>query len=145
MDELELLKKIDVIRERANVGYKEAKEALDAAGGDLISALIQLEEDNRSWTGRLHGKGEELLRLFREAWGKGARKKIRLKRGDRVIFELPAGVGLLGVAGMLLSGELAALGALGTLTAMLSGCTLELGESEEGAGQLSEGQPELQS
>lgn len=144
MDELELLKKIDVIRERTNAGYREAKEALEAAGGDLIAALIRIEEGDRSWAEGLHDKGEELLRFFRESLGKGVRKKIRLRKGDRVIFELPAGVGLLGVAGMLLSGELAALGALGTLYAVLSGCTLEIGASEEDAGQQPEGQPEPQ-
>ncbi|MGB9792280.1 MAG: DUF4342 domain-containing protein [Thermacetogeniaceae bacterium] len=141
---MELLKKIDIIRARANVGYKEAKEALDAAGGDLINALIQLEERDKSWAGRLHDKGEEVLHLLREACEKGVRKRIRLKRGDRVVFELPAGVGLLGVAGMLLSGELAALGALGTLTAMLSGFTLEIGDSGGDAVQEPEGQQEPQ-
>lgn len=142
MDEMELLKKIDIIRARANVGYKEAKEVLDAAEGDLVKALILLEEQRKSWAGKLQDKGEEVLDLLKEICEKGVRTKIRLKRDDRTLIEVPAGVGLLGMAGMLLSGELAVLGAVGTLTAMLSRCTLEIGDREEDALPQAEGQPE---
>lgn len=131
MDELDLLKKIDIIRARANVGYKKAKEVLDEAGGDLIRALIHLEEERESWAGKLQDKGEELVHTLKDIYEKGAHTRIRLKKDDNTLFEVPAGVGLLGLAGMLLSGELALLGAVGTLTAMLSGCTLEIGGRED--------------
>ena len=35
-----MLEKIDAIRERMDVGYKEAREALEQAGGDLVEALV---------------------------------------------------------------------------------------------------------
>lgn len=142
MDEMELLKKIDIIRARTNVGYKEAKEALDEAGGDLVKALIHLEEERESWAGKLQDKGEELLHILKDIYEKGAHTKIRLKKDDKTLFEVPAGVGLLGVAGMLLSGELAVLGAVGTLTAMLSRCTLEIGGGENNPAPETGQQPE---
>ena len=45
MDELE---KVEKLREKANVTYTEAKEALDNAGGDLLDALIYLEKQGRA-------------------------------------------------------------------------------------------------
>jgi len=39
------LDNIDELRVRANVGYKEAKEALTQTEGDMVEALIYLEEN----------------------------------------------------------------------------------------------------
>ncbi|MDX9871290.1 MAG: DUF4342 domain-containing protein [Clostridia bacterium] len=44
---MENLEKIDLLRKRANVGYKEAKEALEKNGGDIVEALAGLETDNK--------------------------------------------------------------------------------------------------
>ncbi len=38
------LEKIDLLMERANVSYKEAKETLEETDGDLLEALIRLEK-----------------------------------------------------------------------------------------------------
>lgn len=42
------LEKIDSLRERANVSYAEAKEALENSGGNMIDAIIALESDNKT-------------------------------------------------------------------------------------------------
>ncbi len=42
------LEKIDSLRERANVSYAEAKEALENSGGNMIDAIISLEGDNKT-------------------------------------------------------------------------------------------------
>ena len=55
------LEKIDLIRARLGVGYKEAKEALDDAEGDVVQALIRLEQKNRDWNEKIHGKGTEFV------------------------------------------------------------------------------------
>ena len=44
MDELE---KVEKLRQRANVTYEEAKEALDANGGDLLDAMVYLEKQGK--------------------------------------------------------------------------------------------------
>lgn len=41
------LEQIDIIRERANVSYKEAKEFLEKFNGNAIEALSFLEEQNK--------------------------------------------------------------------------------------------------
>ena len=45
MDKLE---KVERLRERANVSYEEAKAALDAAGGDLLDAMVLLERQGKT-------------------------------------------------------------------------------------------------
>ncbi|MBK5252453.1 MAG: DUF4342 domain-containing protein [Peptostreptococcaceae bacterium] len=41
------LEQIDFLRARANVSYKEAKEALEQAEGDMVEALVMLEKQNK--------------------------------------------------------------------------------------------------
>ena len=42
------LEKVEKLREKANVTFAEAKEALDAANGDILEALILLEKQGKS-------------------------------------------------------------------------------------------------
>ncbi len=44
MDELE---KVEKLRERANVSYEEAKEALEKSNGDLLDAMVYLEKQGK--------------------------------------------------------------------------------------------------
>ena len=44
MDELE---KVEKLRERANVSYEEAKEALEKSNGDLLDAIVYLEKQGK--------------------------------------------------------------------------------------------------
>ncbi|HKL09992.1 MAG TPA: DUF4342 domain-containing protein [Clostridia bacterium] len=41
------LEQIDFLRERANVSYREAKEALEQTEGDMVEALVLLEKQNK--------------------------------------------------------------------------------------------------
>lgn len=41
------LEQIEKLRERANVSYSEAKDALEGANGDLLEALISLEKQGK--------------------------------------------------------------------------------------------------
>lgn len=42
------LEKIDMLMERANISYKEAKDALEMHNGDMVEALIYLESSNKT-------------------------------------------------------------------------------------------------
>lgn len=128
MDETiaEHLQKIDIIRERTGAGYKEAQAALDKTGGDVVAALIFLEEERPAWTGMFHDKSEELLACLKGFYEKSTATKLSFKKDDRTLFEVPASAGMLGLVGMLMSGELAVMGAIGTVVALLNKCTLEI-------------------
>lgn len=128
MNELE---KIDVIRERLGVSYKEAREALAENDGDLLEALIRLEEKQHcGWTGRLQERGGELAAQVRTLVEKGNYTKIKVRQGERVLFEVPASVGALGVIGALASTPLAIVAGIGTIAAMANRVTLEVDRPE---------------
>lgn len=46
------LEKIDMLMERANISYKEAKDALEMHNGDMVEALIYLEASNKTAKGK---------------------------------------------------------------------------------------------
>lgn len=50
MDAQDRLELVERVREKAGVGYADAKTALDACGDDLLDALVWLEEQGRSAT-----------------------------------------------------------------------------------------------
>ncbi len=125
------LEKIDLIRARLNIGYKEAKEALEAAGGDVIQALIDLEEKGKDTGGRFQAKGQEIFEQIKELVSKGQDYRIKVKQGERTVFEVPASIGALGLLGVLASSEIALIGALGTAAAMAKKYTLEFERRSE--------------
>ncbi len=45
---MEQLEKVEKLRERANVTYEEAKEALEASGWDLLDAMVYLEKQGKA-------------------------------------------------------------------------------------------------
>lgn len=127
----EYLYKIDIIRERLGIGYKDAKEALDKAGGDVVQAIIALEENHVDFEEKVRSKRDKLVDQVRSIFKKGNVTKIKIKKGDRVVLEMPATVGALGVLGMLASAEFAILAGLGTIAAMFNDYTLEV-EKKDG-------------
>ena len=126
------LHKIDIIRERLGVSYKEAQEALEKAGGDVVAAIIGLEDQDNGFQENLEKRKEKLIAQVRSIMEKGKVTKIKVKKGDKVITEIPASLGALGVVGMLASAEFAVLAGLGTIAAMLNDYTLEVEKKEGG-------------
>lgn len=119
------LENIDLIRARIGVTYREAKKALDEAGGDVVQALMNLEEKDQQFTERIQCRGQDLLENLKSILHRGQETRIKVKQGDRTVFEVPASVGAVGLLAALASSELAVLGALGTVTAMAKKYTLE--------------------
>ncbi len=128
------LEKIDIIRTRLGVSYKEAKEALDAAGGDVVQALINLEGGGHDFGECFQTKGQEMMGQLKGLLERGRDYRIKVKKGDKTVLDFPASVGALGVIGALASSEIAILGALGTVAAMSKKYTLEFERPEEPVG-----------
>ncbi|MFZ5648676.1 MAG: DUF4342 domain-containing protein [Bacillota bacterium] len=135
MDELG---KIDLIRSRTGVSYREAREALEAAGGDVVQALIHIEERENNFTEKfsekVQNRGHEFFGQVKGILEKGKDTRIRIKQGDRTVFDFPASVGAVGLLGLLASSELAVLGALGTVAAMANKYTLEIDKGAHAEG-----------
>ncbi|HBT20289.1 MAG TPA: hypothetical protein DEA47_02815 [Peptococcaceae bacterium] len=126
----EYLQKIEVIRERLGVSYKEAKEALDQAGGDVVQAIVNLEEKGKEALEK-NELGKKLFARIKSIIQKGNATKIKVKKDDNVVLEIPATLGALGVLGMLMSAEFAIIAGLGSVAAMLNEYTLEI-EKKDG-------------
>ncbi|MCF8010449.1 MAG: DUF4342 domain-containing protein [Clostridiales bacterium] len=133
----EYMEKIDVIKDRTGVSYKEAARALEETNNDVLQALIDLEEKECNG---MCGAREDLVKRIRSIINKGQAKKIKVKKGERTVFEIPANMGIIGVIALLSSSELAVIGALGGVTAMAKNYTMEIeGEKDQKDNQDEEG------
>jgi hypothetical protein len=119
------LENIDILRARLGVSYKEAREALDEAGGDVVQALINLEDEGRNLGERFQARGREMVENLRGCMHRGCGYRVKVKKGQKTVLEFPASVGALGIIGALASREIALLGALGTVAAMANDYTLD--------------------
>ena len=117
---MEDLTKIDVIRKRFGVSYREALSALERANGSVALALADLEERDRAKKERIQVKGSELVDRVREIIHQGNVTRIRIRQGDRAILEIPVTVG---VVGALL---LPTLAVVGVIAAVVTQCTIEV-------------------
>ncbi|QGG47887.1 DUF4342 domain-containing protein [Heliorestis convoluta] len=129
MEHLTDLEKIDLIRSRMGVSYSEAQEALQYCNGDVVEALVYLENrtDTTNWRFTSQKWWKQLKDLIKE----GNVRRVRLLKGDQVLFNIPVTIGVLGITGALLSTQLAIIAALGTIAAVASGCKLEV-EKKDG-------------
>lgn len=118
----EELEKIDLLCSRAEIGYQEAKYLLDATEGDIVQALIKLEE-----RGRAKSENSRFIKWLRKSW----RTKIKINRGEQTILKLPLAAGALGLVGILTRRELALLGGLLGIIAIAKDYTLEVDLPEE--------------
>ena len=130
------LEKIDVLRERLGLSYQEAKVALDETDGDLIQALINMEQSKTSnWEEKFSAQGEALVAKVKEIIQRGNVTKVKVKKGDETVLEIPATVGALGLVGVLASAPLTVAAGIGTVAAMINQYKLEItkndGQTEE--------------
>jgi len=114
------LENIDIIRERTGVSYKDAKEILEKHNGDVLEALIDIEESKGSWSNSFSNKGEVILDSLREILRRGNVTKIVVKKDGDVIVNLPVTAGVIGIIMAL------PITALGLTAAVISKCSIEI-------------------
>ena len=120
------LEKIDLLRERTGVTYREAKEALQRSGGDVIDALVELEAAKPvGLTEEFSMKSGEVMDKVKELIREGNVTKIRVKHDGKVLVEIPVTIGAISAV------ILPQLAALGVLVAVFKRCTLEVVRSGE--------------
>ena len=116
------LEKIDMLRERTGLSYREANRLLEENQGDMVEALIAFEEEygETPWRERIHVTGHDLAGKIRELVHQGNVTRIHVKQGDNTILQLPV---TLGAVGTVLAPWLAAAGVVG---ALVTRCTIEV-------------------
>jgi hypothetical protein len=117
------LEKIDIVRERTGASYREAKEALEKCNGEVVDAIIYLDEGapkQGKWTETITVAGNEVVDRIKELIKQGNVTKIRIKKDNNTILDIPVTAGAIGT---ILAPQLAAIGAV---VAILSKATLEI-------------------
>ena len=139
------LEKLDAIRERLGVSFKEAKDALDHCEGDLTGALVYLEEqmdihaletENDAEHEPLWDKAKTenfiqgIITQVKSFIQEGNVTKVRLISGEKTLIEIPATVGVVGVGLMLFSPLAFVIAAVGTATALVKEMVFEVEKSD---------------
>lgn len=120
------LHKIDLIRERTGLNYAEARELLEEAKGDVVDALVILDEENDGMEldmdmdmnmdmdteGMKHMVSENVMGPVKRVFQKGTRARIRVSNEEGTLLQIPA---TLGIAGALLAPRATALSAMALL------------------------------
>lgn len=113
MDEFE---KVEKLRQRADVSYEDAKNALNAANGDLLDAMIYLEKQGKTQRPESNSSekvnetekclpaccekkaenkdkskcdGSKFKGFCKDAWQKGNDNEFIMRRHDEVIIRIP--------------------------------------------------------
>lgn len=89
------LEKIEMLRERANITYAEAKEVLTKTNGDVLEALLLLENESKVKAGRTeffdcctkNSKG--VLGTVKKIINKGNNTKFVISKEGKVITDMP--------------------------------------------------------
>jgi len=88
---------IDEIRERTGVSYKEAREALDISNGNVLEAIIYIEEkEEKGFTNNMAEKGNELIAILKEMIKKGNVTRILLRKEGDTVINMPVTAGAVG-------------------------------------------------
>jgi hypothetical protein len=91
------LEKIELVKDRTGVSYKEAKEALEAADGSVVDAIIGIEESiDIKAKSKLGEQSAVIVEKIKNAIRKGNVSKIIVRKGDEVMLNLPVSVSIIG-------------------------------------------------
>ncbi len=91
------LEKIELVKDRTGVSYKEAKEALEMADGSVVDAIIAIEENlDDKKEGKVNSYVSDMMKKIKELVNKGNISKITVVKDEESIINVPLNVGIIG-------------------------------------------------
>lgn len=87
------LEQIDLLMQRANVSYSEAKEALEQCGGNTLEALLYLEKAEKIKTSATHHQGDG----FKNFIDKLNSSRFILKKKEHTYIDVPLSVAIIAI------------------------------------------------
>ena len=109
------LEKIELVKDRTGVSYKEAKEALEAADGSVVDAIIDIEESiGEKPRNKVGDGGSKIIEKIKELIKKGNVSKIVVKKDDEIVLNLPVNIGIVGTVVAPWAAVLGVIAAFGT-------------------------------
>lgn len=133
------LEKVDQIRERTGVSYAVAKEALEHTSGNVLDALIYIEESavlvNDNFKAKVNegreGEGvksvEEFKTFIKELIEKGNVSRIKIKKEDQTLVDVPVNAG---IAATVIAIVLPPVLAFGVIAAVATKITIEITKAD---------------
>jgi hypothetical protein len=124
------LERIDIVRERTGCSYQAAKEALEQTNGDVLDAIILLENrppssSSQAWVEQIQVKGAEVAEVIKALVREGNVRRIRVLQDGKVLLEFPVTAGVIGAV------LLPKLALIGAVVAMVARCTIEVERAQE--------------
>ncbi|MCI6190826.1 MAG: DUF4342 domain-containing protein [Clostridium sp.] len=124
------LEDVDKVIERTGVSYKEAKEALEMSDGDIVDAIIYLQENLKNNKLEKEEKGqtiEEFKLWLKELINKGNIARIKIKKDEQVLVDVPVNAGIAAtVIGLIIPPLLA----FGVIAAVATKVTIEITKTD---------------
>ena len=124
------LEDVDKVIERTGVSYKEAKEALEMSNGDILDAIIYAEENLKNNKLEKEEKGqtiEEFKSWLKELINKGNVARIKIKKDEQVLVDVPVNAGIAAtVIGLIIPPLLA----FGVIAAVATKVTIEITKTD---------------
>lgn len=95
------LEKIDQVVERTGVTYEEARNALNECQGDVIDAIIYLEQNHTGFAEKISSNINEkkgaLMDNLKDLLKKGNVTRVVVRNEEKVVLNIPIYAGVIGV------------------------------------------------
>lgn len=119
------LESVDKVIERTGVSYGEAKKALEYADGEILDAIIYIE--NNAKDDKVTESIDEFKVWLKDLIKKGNVSRILIKKDDKVIVDVPVNAG---IAVGVMSIVMPALLAFGVIAAVATKITIEITKTD---------------
>ena len=127
------LEKVDQVKERTGSTYKEAKEALEICGGDVLEAIIYIEGQNENSNMKnpednaYQENNSETIEDFKvwlkETVKKGNVSRIKVKKDETILVDVPVNAG---IAATVIAVIIPPILAFGVIAAVATKLTIEI-------------------
>ena len=108
------LEKIELVKDRTGVSYREAKEALERTDGNVVDAIILIEEDiDVAPRNAAETTASKVVEEIKELVKKGNVTRVVVRKDKETVLNLPVNVGILGVVFVPWAALLSTIAALG--------------------------------
>ncbi len=114
------LEAVEAVMEQTGVDYKAAKEALLKADGNVDEAISMIQPETKDVGSEINTLIDKLKKLVEE----GNVARIRIRKGEETVLNIPVNIGILGGLVGLASAPWALIA--GTVAAFGVGCKIEV-------------------
>lgn len=121
------LEKVDTVIERTGVSYSEAKKALEESNGDVLAAIIYIEENPKKENCECEKEKSQTIEEFK-SWIKGIIEKgdvtrIKIKKDEDELLDIPVNAG---IAATVIAIMIPQIMAFGVIVAVATKITIEI-------------------